>query len=282
MCFSFCGGGGGELLDWHARWRQLRALPLIVVGLSLLLAPGRLCAQTDEIQVYDAEIAERGVLNLTLHSNFTPVGLKTPEFPGGLIPDKSFNGVPEFGYGVADWFEAGLYLPLYSVSKDRGPSINGGKLRALFVRPHAAKHTFFYGMNFEFSYNAKHWDTRRYTSEIRPIIGLHLHPVDIIVNPILDNSYVGGFKSLDFAPATRVAYNYSEKWAFALEEYADYGPLRNFYSAHERQHQVYGVVDHSGKSLNVEAGVGIGVTGATSKVTLKLILTRDLYSFRKK
>ena len=82
----------------------------------------------------------------------------------------------------------------------------------------------FTAINFEFSYNARHWDPRSYTSEIRPIIGLHLHPVDIIVNPILDNSYVGGFKGLDFAPATRVAYNFSSKWAFAVEEYADSVP----------------------------------------------------------
>src|SRR5207253_10171756 len=57
------------------------------------------------------------------------------------------------------------------------------KLRELFVRPHAGDHTFFYGVNFEFSYNASYWESRHFTSEIRPIIGLHLHPWDIIINP---------------------------------------------------------------------------------------------------
>ena len=33
-------------------------------------------AQTDEIQVYDAQIAEPGVFNLMVHNNFTPEGLK--------------------------------------------------------------------------------------------------------------------------------------------------------------------------------------------------------------
>jgi hypothetical protein len=260
-----------------------RAAAMAVLGLVAWLGlPAEAYAQTDEIQVYDAAIAEPGVLALTLHNNFTPVGLKTPAFPGGLIPAKSLNGVPEFGYGVTDWFEAGLYLPLYSISKDRGASINGGKLRALFVRPHAADHRFFYGMNFEFSYNARHWDPRKYTSEIRPIIGLHVHPVDIILNPILDNSYVGGFKSLDFAPETRVAYNYSASWTFAVEEYADFGPLRNFYVGHDQQQQIYGVVDHGWKSVSIEAGVGIGLTGASSKLTLKLLLTKDIYALHKK
>ena len=213
-----------------------------------------------------------------VHNNFTPDGLKTPAFPGGLIPDKTLNGVTEWAYGVTDWFEAGLYLPLYSISKDRGATINGGKIRLLFVVPHARDRTFFYGVNFEFSYNAKHWDPRSFTSEIRPIIGWHLHPVDIIVNPILDNSYLGGFKSLDFAPATRVAYNFLSEWALAVEEYADMGPLREFYPVSEQSHEIWSVFDHTTKLVNIEAGVGFGLTSASDKVTLKLMLSRDLYS----
>jgi hypothetical protein len=261
---------------------RLKMRAVVVIIVALLGLPAVALGQTDEIQVYDAAIAERGVFNLTWHNNFTPNGLKTPAFPGGLIPNKTFNGVPEWAYGVMDWFEAGLYLPLYSISKNRGATINGGKLRVLFVRPHAAEHVFFYGINFEFSYNAKHWDPRSYTSEIRPIVGLHLHPVDIIVNPILDNSYVGGFKGLDFAPATRVAYNYSSKWTFAVEEYADFGPLRHFYSGRQQSQQIYGVLDHSTKFVNVEAGIGFGMTSGSDKVTLKLILSRDLHSSNKK
>jgi hypothetical protein len=253
-----------------------------VIIIALLALPAAAFAQTDEIQVYDGAIAERGVFNLTLHNNFTPIGLKAPAFLSGLIPNKSINGVAEWAFGVTDWFEAGLYLPLYSISRYRGAAINGGKLRLLFIRPHAAEHTFFYAMNFEFSHNAKHWDPRRFTSEIRPIIGFHLHLVDIIVNPILDNSYIGGFKALDFAPATRIAYNVSPKWALAGEEYADLGPLNHFFSPSQQSHQIYAVVDHPSRFVNIEAGVGFGLTSASDKVTLKLILSHDLYSFNEK
>lgn len=260
----------------------MRILPKIGVWVFALLTvalfatPHAAFAQTDEIQVYDAAIADKGKFNLMLHNNFTPSGQKTPAFPGAIIPDKSLNGVTEWAYGATDWLEIGLYMPLYSISKDRGGSLNGFKGRLLFVRPHADDHTFFYGMNFEFSYNARYWDPRRTTSEIRPILGVHLHPVDIIVNPILDNSYVGGFKNLDFAPSTRVAYNFSKKWAMAAEEYADLGPLRQFNPVSEQSHQAYAVVDHTSKLLNVEFGVGFGLTHAADKVTLKLMLSRDL------
>jgi hypothetical protein len=257
---------------------KARMCVLAALAGALVAVPAAAVAQTDEIQVYDGEIAEPGVLNLMVHNNFTRIGLKTPAFPGGLIPDKSLNGVTEWAYGVTDWFEAGLYLPLYSISQGRGGTINGGKLRLLFTAPHAEDRRFFYAVNFEFSYNSKHWDARRFTSEIRPIVGWHIHPVDIIVNPILDTSYVGGFKSLDFAPAARVAYNFSSKWAMAVEEYADAGPLRHFNPAGEQSHQVYAVVNHSSKSLDIEAGVGFGLTGASDKLTLKLMLSRDLHS----
>ena len=108
--------------------------------------------------MYDGGLAAKGKFNLTLHNNFTPSGQKTPAFPGGLATDNLLNGVPEWALGVTDWFEAGLYLPLYSRPTEHGATIDGFKLRALFAVPHADDRTFFYGANFEFSINAKHWD----------------------------------------------------------------------------------------------------------------------------
>ncbi len=249
---------------------------LVLTALSLGGLASVAVAQTDEIQVYDGSIAPPGVFNLTWHNNFTPKGAKTPAFEGGLINNRNLNGVTEWAYGVTDWFEAGLYLPLYSVSADRGPTINGGKIRLLFAVPHAEDRKFFYAANFEFSYNSRHWDERRYTSEIRPIIGVHLKPWDLIVNPILDNSYLGGFKSLDFAPAERIAYNFNPKFALAVEHYADYGPLRDFLPTSEQFHQIYGVADRATKFGDFEFGLGVGVTGASDKFTLKLMWSRDL------
>lgn len=221
-------------------------------------------------------IAEQGKFNLMVHDNFTPSGRTTPAFPGAVISDRALVGVAEFAYGVNDWFEQGLYLPLYSHSQNLGATYNGFKIRELFVKPHADDHTFFYGLNFEFSVNQKQWDPRRITSELRPIIGWHLHPIDIIVNPIMDTSYLHGVKGLDFNPVIRIAYNLSKTWAVAAEEYADLGQFRNIVPLTEQTHQMWAVVDKSNKILNIEAGVGFGLTAASDKVTLKLMLSRDL------
>ena len=41
-------------------------------------------AQTDEIQVYDAAIAARGVFNLTWHNNYVANGIRGQPFPGAV------------------------------------------------------------------------------------------------------------------------------------------------------------------------------------------------------
>jgi hypothetical protein len=255
----------------------VRVVSIVVMtftGIALACVP-RASAQTDEIQVYNGGLAEPGVFNLTLHNNFTPNGLRTPAFPGAVVANKSWNGVPEWAYGVTEWFEGGLYLPLYSHDEAGGGwGLDGFKLRALFAVPKADDRRFFYGMNFEFSVNAKRWDQRRFTSEVRPIIGWHLKPVDVIINPIVDTSY-NGIKNLEFVPAARVAYNFSPQWAIAAEEYSDLGPLHAFLPRGEQVHQVYAVVDHSVGTFEIEAGVGVGLTDASDRVTLKLILSRD-------
>ena len=253
--------------------RDLRWIALAVVA-ALGMAPLPAAAQTDEIQVYTGEINAPGQLSLTLHNNYTPIGRKEAEIPGGIVPQGSLNGVPEWGYGVNEWLELGLYLPLYSVTRTGRFLVNGGKVRVLFAVPHAAERSFFYGVNFEFSYNAHHWEQQHFSMEMRPIVGVRFGPVDFIVNPIIDNDFTG-IGSLDFAPAARLAYNFSETWAVALEHYADFGPVRRFNGLRDQQQTLYAVVDYSGEPLDIEAGIGHGFTAASDGLVLKLLLTKS-------
>ena len=253
---------------------RIHARPAILL-FALLTLPAPAFAQADEIQVYDGGLAPVGTFNLTLHNNFTPRGLATPAFPGAVVADRSWNGVPEWALGVTPWFEAGLYLPLYSRDKNSGFGLDGFKLRALFAVPNADERRFFYGANFEFSINAKRWDEKRFTSEVRPIIGWHLKPWDIIVNPIVDTAY-DGLGNLEFVPATRVAYNFPSGWTLAVEEYAGYGTFNDFAARGDQAHQLYGVVDRAWKGWDVEVGAGLGLTDQSDRFTMKLILSRDL------
>lgn len=261
----------------HAAPPTARLGAALLLGCALAGAPGVASSQTDEIEVYDAAIAAPGQLNLTWHDNFTPSGRTAPQFPGAIVPDHALNGVPEWAYGVNDWFETGLYLPVYSRTQNGALLFDGMKLRALFVAPDAHQRSFFYGLNFELSYNTPHWDPSRFSGEVRAIIGWHLGPCDLIVNPILDTDFNGPGR-LDFAPALRAAYNVSRRMALALEEYADYGPLGHLRSGPQQQHTLFAVLDYGSGSngLGVEFGFGKGLTRASDATVLKLILMHDL------
>jgi hypothetical protein len=249
-------------------------VPRLCCLLSLLGLVPQVKAQTDEIQVYDAQIVELGHWNLTWHNNFTPSGRLQPDFPGGVVPDHALNGVPEWAYGVTDWFEAGVYLPLYTLTNTGQLQFDGAKLRTLFVSSHAAERTVFYGVNFEYSYNRPQWESHRFAGEIRPIIGTHLGPLDLIVNPIVDTQY-NGLRNLEFVPAERVAYNFP-RFSLALEHYADFGRLRHFAPLAQQSQTLFAVIDIGNSSWGLEFGVGHGFTAASDDLIIKLLLMRDL------
>ena len=112
------------------------------------------------------------------------------------------------------------------------------------------------------------WDTTRFTSEVRPIIGWHLKPIDIIINPIVDTAY-DGLGNPEFVPAARIAYNFKSGWTLAAEEYDDYGPVSAFLPRTEQVHQFYGVVDRTWKAWDIEAGIGVGLTNGSDRLTLQ-------------
>ena len=231
-------------------------------------------AQTDEIQVYDGDINSPGQFSLQLHNNYTPIGRKLPDFEGGIVPNRTLNGVPEWAYGVTDWLELGAYVPVYSWTGSNRLLIDGAKLRAEFVVPHAQGRSFFYGVNLELGFNAPYWEPTRYSGEIRPIIGGRIGPVDLIVNPSLDTSF-RGLGSLDFTPAARVAVNFSESWAAALEHYAAYGRLSHFEPLSRQQQTLFAVVDYKSDQVSVEFGIGHGFTAASDPLVLKMILSAE-------
>jgi hypothetical protein len=257
----------------------MRRVP-VVAGLLLVASSTGALAVTDEIQVYTGDIEAQGVFGLTWHNNYTPNGLKLPGFPGGLIDHHAYSGVTEWAYGVTPWFEAGLYLPLYSNSARQGWTYNGFKLRALFVQPDNEQKDFYYGVNFEFSWNQRQWDPQVNTGEVRPIIGWRFcDGFSLTLNPIVDNSYKG-LSRLEFVPATRLDYKIDSRWTVAAEEYDDFGDLHRFLPGSQQWHQLWAVADYSGDPISLEAGVGFGLTPGTDSLAVKLMFSSDLNGLR--
>jgi hypothetical protein len=239
---------------------------IFVAPLWLLAAQAK---ATDEIQVYNAAIAEVGQFTIQQHLNYIPLGLKDPPFPGGLVSNHSLNGTPEFAYGITDWWEVGLYLP-FSIQNQKFYS-DAFKLRTLFVSPHADQRKFFYGVNFEFSNETPKFAQTRFAMEIRPIIGVRNADWEFIVNPIVDIGF-GKYGQADFVPAARVARKIGPDLSVGLEYYADFGQIGNFASVADQQHTLFAVTDFKLGVFNVDFGVGYGLTPASDRWVIKTII----------
>jgi hypothetical protein len=240
---------------------------------TLALAPRQAYA-VDEIQLYNAEIAEVGQWTIQHHFNYAFSGRKEPDFPGGLVSNHALNGTPEFAYGVTDWFELGWYVP-WAVDENRRFLSNGVKFRTLFVTPNADKKSFFYGLNFEYDLTTPPFSQTRFAMEVRPIIGWRNPQWELIVNPIVDLGF-GSKGDVDFVPAARLARTFSPDFALAVEYYSDLGRPGSFLPFEQQAHQLFGVVDFKVGPIDVDFGVGYGLTSGSDRWVAKTILTYAL------
>lgn len=240
---------------------------IFVAPLPLLAAQA--ARATDEIQVYNAAIAEVGQFTIQQHLNYIPLGLKNPPFPGGLVSNHSLNGTPEFAYGVTDWWEVGLYLP-FSIQDQKFYS-DAVKLRTLFVSPHANQREFFYGVNFEFSNETPPFAQTRFALEIRPIIGIRKSDYEFIVNPIVNIGF-GKYGEADFTPAARVARKVGQDLWVGLEYYSNFGKIGDFPKFADQEHTLFAVTDFKLGVFGVNFGVGYGLTPASDRWVVKTII----------
>lgn len=238
-------------------------------GAAFWIARGQPAKATDEIQVYNANIAAPGQFTIQQHLNYIPSGLTTPPFPGGIVPNHSLNGTPEFAYGVTDWWEVGLYLP-FSIQNQQFLS-DLFKLRTLFVSPHAEQRSFFYGVNFELSNSAPKFSQTPFGLEIRPIIGIRNADYEFIINPIVDIG-IGKNGEADFTPATRFARKLGPDLFVGLEYYSDFGEIGNFAKLADQQHTLFAVTDFKLGIFGVNFGVGFGLTPASDRFVVKTII----------
>ena len=240
----------------------------------VLIATAGAARAVDEIQVYNAEIAKVDQWTLQLHLNYAFNGRKQPDFPGGLVAHRALNGTPELAYGITDWWELGFYAP-FAIDQNGTPYSNAGKIRQLFVVPNAAERTFFYGVNFEFSYAMPQFSDTQWNVEVRPIVGVRKGDYEFIVNPIVDIGF-GQNGDAVFAPAARFARKLTETLSIGIEYYSELGPLNGFVPFNEQQHNIYGVVDFKIGRFDVNAGIGYGLTPGSDRVIAKMIIGTDL------
>ena len=129
----------------------------------------------------------------------------------------------------------------------------------------------------EFGYQRSVYDQDTWTLEIRPIIDKAIGRWYFAINPALERSLHGPGvgDGYTFAPGVKVSYDFTPVISAGIEYYADYGPLTDFVPLGQQMQQLFVVTDlNIDPKWEINFGVGIGATGATDHLIVKLILGR--------
>jgi hypothetical protein len=259
------------LTAWRRPASGCKTLWLGLTAVCAALAAPSPARAVDEIQVYNAEIADVGQFTVQQHLNYTFLGQKDPAFPGAFPSNHALNGTPEFAWGITKWFELGLYIP-WAVDGEGRFLSNAFKLRTLFVTPDADKKSFFYGINFEYDYTTRPFSETLFAMEIRPIIGWRNPQWEFIVNPIFDIGF-GQSGDVSFAPAARLARKITDDLQLGVEYYSDVGRPGSFLPFEQQAHQVFAVTDFKVGVVDVDFGIGYGLTSGSDRWVAKTILS---------
>ena len=256
----------------------MKKVYLLFVLFSFLLdIPILLPAQDNyEIQVYGSGLTEKRHTIFELHSNYTING--STSMQDGVYPSNHvIHETVEITHGFAKWFEFGSYL-FMSIGSDNRTALTGVHVRPRISIPE--DHDLPVGISLwaEVGYQNPDFFGSRWAVEIRPIFdkvaGKFYFAVNLPVGRSLDanqdNPPAGGW---EFSPSFKSSFGVSEKVSLGLEYYAGLGAIGNFDPVSQQRHQLFGAVDwafHPDWEFN--AGVGYGLTEATDKWIVKLIL----------
>lgn len=257
----------------------MRLSRILLLGSTILLTTGFLSAFSstcsaapEEIQVYIDDITEPGRFGADIHNNYVASGSTTPAYPGNQPPDGVYRLTPEFYYGVNKNMELGLYL-LSSFGPDGRASYDGEKLRIKYVADHDETMGSFWGANFEFGRIAHRFAEEPWNAELKGIYGFRTGSWLFAVNPNLDWGFSGSTSSpVALSLNTKLSYKVGADYALGIETYNDMGTLNNLGHLSQQSEMLYGVVDAELKNFDLNFGVGRGLTPASDRWVLKLIV----------
>jgi len=255
--------------------RRLRVLPASLLFL-LPCAPVR--AQGNyEVQVYGAEMVPPERTMVELHSNFTFEGSKTEV--DGVRPDEhALHETIEITQGFTPWFETGFYI-FMSYRAGEGYQWVGDHIRPRVRVPEAWHWPVNVSLSTEIGYQRRSYSPDSWTWEIRPIADKQLGRWYLAVNPALERSFHGASVSegVGFSPAAKVSYDVTKKVTLGFEYYGSVGALTGFYALGDQQQAIMPALDlNLGPNWEFNLAAGIGLTGSTDHMLVKMIIGRRL------
>ena len=258
---------------------------LFVLTALAVLPAGIVFAQGNyEVQVYGSELVEPGVTMAELHSNFTFEGSKKTD-DGSYPTNHQLHETVEITHGFNEWLEVGFYV-FTSVNPNQGGwQWVGDHIRPRVSIPKEWKWPVGLSLSTEIGYQRAAFSPDTWTLEIRPIIDKSIGKWYLSFNPTFDRSFHGpGTRGgLGFSPNVKIGYDVTKVINAGIEYYGATGPLTGFDPVNEQQHQLFAATDlNFSPNWEFNFGVGVGMTGGTDHLMVKMILGRRFEWGRKK
>jgi len=226
-----------------------------------------------EIQVYGAETTKPQETMVELHSNYTITGTQQ-EIDGVYPTQDQLHETLEITHGFTNTFETGFYL-FTSAQHAQGWQIVGSHIRPRWRAPDHWDLPVGVSLSMEIGYVRPQFSVDTWTMEIRPIIDKKIGAWYVALNPALEKSLVGANASqgFGFSPDFKISYDVTQVITLGIEYYSSLGPIFSFDPLHEQQHQIVPALDlNLGEEWEFNFGVAIGLTSATDRTIVKMIL----------
>ena len=242
----------------------------------ILFFAAKLKAQSNyEIQVYGADLVEKGHTMLELHSNNTLSGTKTIDELGMLPTNHVQHETIEITHGWTSWFETGFYI-FTSIGSDGRTAYVGSHIRPRVAAPETWKWPVGVSLSLEVGFQKLAFDPNTASMEIRPIVDKKIGKVYIAFNPVLDQSLKGPDQNrgLIFSPNLKASYDVAKVIALGVEYYGSTGPFFRYDALKDQDHQLFIAADLN-FNVNWEVNFGYGVgSQAADRSIIKLIIGR--------
>jgi len=226
-----------------------------------------------EIQIYTVETTPRHLVTVELHSN--TVTTATGQLAHETINPYQIHETLETTYGLLDHVEIGQYLCTAKLNNGNY-EYAGSRTKVHFGIGDPDRWLMAFGGNIELDYMRFAAEDNPLTLELRPILESRFHHIEIVANLALEKPFSGPGTHLgvQFAPSGEVIYNNLLSWLSpAVEYYGDMGALEQLPSIQRQQHFIAPAVNLDlDPRLEINLGVGFGLTRASNGVFLKSIL----------
>ena len=235
----------------------------------LLASPALSRAAPEEIQVYLDDLTALGRFGLDVHNNYVFSGSSMPAYEGAQPPAHVYRLTPEFYYGLSETTELGLYV-LSTMPAQEDPHFDGAKLRFKFIAPHDTDNGSFWGANVELGDTSRRVSEGPWNAELKGIYGYRSGRWLLAVNPNLDRRI--GSQPWTLEVDFKAAYSVSPRLQIGLESYNELGPLSDLGHLGQQSQTLYAVVDTELGGFDLNLGLGRGLTDASDRWIVKLIL----------